>query len=218
MATKGFAECSRSEPCRENSCAQTAELVVAACGSAALDERSMAEWELLNASAAGDADGIRSALAAGADVDGRGVRRLRTGSVFGMEGEWQPEEQRRTGMTALMRASLEGHDSTVQLLLQARASLVARDEDGMQAIHFAAQSGCVRVCEVLLEAGANPQIQDDAGVSAWDHLPSQCRETPDTELQWRNVFRNPAEQRGRNGVAPGQRACGREAPQQADAG
>lgn len=76
----------------------------------------------------------------------------------------------------------------------------------MQAIHFAAQSGLMRVCQILVEAGANPQVADDLGVSAWDHLPSHCRATPDAESEWNYVFRSPAEMlRGQKRVTFGER-------------
>ncbi|KAL5502811.1 hypothetical protein EMCRGX_G009644 [Ephydatia muelleri] len=56
------------------------------------------------------------------------------------------------GETALMRASSEGHDEFVKLLLEKGASADLSDKDGNTALHLAAKNGHGPCVELLLSA------------------------------------------------------------------
>lgn len=64
------------------------------------------------------------------------------------------------GRDAIMEASLNGHDTVVQLLLTyspqgAQAALAQADMDGNTALHFASSNGNLLVLRTLLAAGAD---------------------------------------------------------------
>jgi ankyrin repeat protein len=99
------------------------------------DETALASFlsdELLRASSSGDADGIRTLIRAGHDVNGR---------------------DRRYGLTALIAASSGGHLEAVRVLLAAGADVDAVKKGGT-ALLAAAAGGHVEVLRELLEAGA----------------------------------------------------------------
>lgn len=62
-------------------------------------------------------------------------------------------------------ALLNGHEPTVAKHI-AGGSACDRDERGRSALMLAASRGHVRICEMLLEAGADPHIRDNDGNSA----------------------------------------------------
>ncbi|KDQ18633.1 hypothetical protein BOTBODRAFT_29017 [Botryobasidium botryosum FD-172 SS1] len=73
------------------------------------------------------------------------------------------------GMTPVLRAAFHGSPSAVRLLRQSRENLVVRCEFDRDPFQFAAemmryQDGA-DVISVLLEAGMNPNTQNDAGIS-----------------------------------------------------
>lgn len=70
------------------------------------------------------------------------------------------------GKTALMTAVFEDDADMVRLLLEHGAATEVEDCDGWTALHYA--SG-VPVAELLLQAGANPLAEDDAGHTPADH-------------------------------------------------
>ena len=69
------------------------------------------------------------------------------------------------GSTPLMAASRSGHAEVVQVLLQARADLLARSEDGSDALLHAAGGGSAAVIRVLLGARADPGTVNEEEVS-----------------------------------------------------
>jgi ankyrin repeat protein len=79
-----------------------------------------------------DVDGLRVALAAGAEVD-------------------EPDSD---GRTALHHAAIDGYVDVAGVLLKAGARADASDAHGWTPLHFAAQSQCVPFAEALLESGA----------------------------------------------------------------
>lgn len=89
------------------------------------------------------------------------------------------------GETALMYATVEHHPEVMQLLIERGADVNARSNvnqwerqttaeprekwlplGGLSPLLFAAREGCLRCAEVLIEAGADINVQDPHGVSA----------------------------------------------------
>ncbi len=102
---------------------------------------------LLDAAAAGDADGLRKLLAAGADCNAR-------------DGD---------GATALMLAAHAGAIELVKTLIAAGADVNATDERGWGALMKAAYNadldrGFADVAQVLIDAGANVEAPIGYGV------------------------------------------------------
>ena len=90
----------------------------------------------------GDVEGVRQSLSQGVDVN------------------LQNEE----GMTALHWACEQGHQSVVEVLLQANAKLDIKEMDmGMTALHFAIPTASI--AEMLIVAGASAYAVDSDGVS-----------------------------------------------------
>merc|ERR1719320_82311 len=92
-------------------------------------------------------------------------------------------------MTPLMYAAQEGYPAMVQYLLAARASMQKCEEDGLTPLHFAAMSACETTCRVLLDAGADIEIRDDEGKTAFEHVPDVFMRTPRDKMAWRELFR-----------------------------
>ncbi len=90
---------------------------------------------------AGDVDGLKTALKAGADVNARDAR------------DW----------TALMHAANKGYAAMVGLLLEAKAYLDARAPDGATALFIAALRGRSEVVVQLMRKGADASIPGPLG-------------------------------------------------------
>ena len=63
-------------------------------------------------------------------------------------------------MTALHLASSTDRTRIVEVLLRYGAPLEARDRDDDTALHLAAQFGCLHALRILLQAGANPNVEN----------------------------------------------------------
>jgi ankyrin repeat protein len=129
---------------------------------------------MITAAKAGDIDGLRRALAAGADPMGA-TRMSRTAlMVAASEGRaecvelllpWSDAEAKsHWGGTALMRAAEHGHIECVRILMRA-AGVDATDEEGKTALMLAAFAGHAECVQSLL-ASANPKATNDAGDDA----------------------------------------------------
>ncbi len=90
---------------------------------------------------AGNIDGFKAALAAGADVNARDAR------------SW----------TALMHAANKGYALMVESLIEAKAEVDARAADGATALFMAAAHGHSAVIKLLTKAGADPTIEGPRG-------------------------------------------------------
>lgn len=100
--------------------------------------------ELIDASASGDVQRVRSALASGISVDARD----------------------ENGLTSLMHAAAGGHEDVARLLLSAKANPNYATEKGVTALMLAAGTGKVRVLAILLEHGARIDQTTDGGATA----------------------------------------------------
>jgi len=170
-----LAPCAQNQECGACECTkQLDEYLPVACIGKVWDDTMLADWKLLHSSTDGDVEGIVGALKAGAWIETRGDGFIRPRNSDGVEDAGAQADIEAPGLTSLMRASREGHAAAVQLLLHMRASFTARDEDGMQALHFAAFSGSTETCAALLRAGADPKTVDNDGRTALAHLPEHC--------------------------------------------
>ena len=106
----------------------------------------MSEPELLTAAGDGDAEAVRSLLAAGARVN----------------------DASAGGETPLMRATSRGRLDVVRLLLAAGAEVNARRADGMTPLIYAAFFGHTEVARALLAGGADAEARDRLGMRALD--------------------------------------------------
>lgn len=109
------------------------------------------------------------------------------GGVFrlqGAGGDREADPSQSLGQTPLMLAARAGHAEAVTLLLQMGAMPVAKDEDGMQPLHYAACSGCRECCKVLLHARACAGVRDAIGRDAFACLPTRCTSDQLDKVQW----------------------------------
>jgi uncharacterized protein len=119
-------------------------------------------------------------------VDGRGLLPIQhailNGSIKVVEyllrfSKDMEDSSNRFGASLLHFAAQaeEGADSIVNFLLARGASVNAKDNDGNTPLIFAAISGKNSVIQILLEAGADPSIRNDAGINAAE----QAKECPE---------------------------------------
>ena len=72
---------------------------------------------------------------------------------------YEMDETDETGQTALILASLYGHEMVVHILLEARADVNAKGGRYGNALQAASERGQEKVVQILLEAGANVNAQ-----------------------------------------------------------
>mmetsp|Transcript_80601 Transcript_80601/g.178988 ORF Transcript_80601/g.178988 Transcript_80601/m.178988 type:complete len:251 (-) Transcript_80601:44-796(-) len=180
------------------------------------DESVIVNLKLLRASGDGNLEEIGEAIRAGADLETRRTPHVRpqepliddygdptcgdkdlaamglypdmqasTASTFART-KSRPHPE---GLTALMRAAQQGRPEAVSLLLTARASLTARDEDGMQPLHFAAEAACLDSCKALLSGRANPAEKDDNDRDAFGCLPRETMLTRAERARWESILK-----------------------------
>lgn len=185
-----------------------------ACVGKTWDTTTIAEWKLLRAASDGDVKEIWEALHEGAYIETRGEGFVQPRSnafpdeaqectedestveshgLFTFEDQPLPEAcLQGQGLTPLMRAAKEGHNSAVTVLLQAGATCMARDEDGMQPLHFAASAGSEDVCKLLLAAHADPASVDDLGRDAFACLAKEFINSQTSLKEWTQLLRGPS--------------------------
>jgi len=157
-------------------------------------------WEkvncmLLRASKDGDLEGIRKALDGGANINTRlppFIRASPDANDFGYDSKPMDSEQLNPfalSLTPLMHAAQEGHTEAVALLLRRGAQVNLHEQDGMQALHFAAASASIECFRMLLGAGANPMAKDVFGRGALACVPmSQIAASPSRQ-DWLQLFK-----------------------------
>eukprot|EP00929_Paragymnodinium_shiwhaense_P112540 TRINITY_DN80798_c0_g1_i1.p1 TRINITY_DN80798_c0_g1~~TRINITY_DN80798_c0_g1_i1.p1 ORF type:complete len:226 (-),score=44.91 TRINITY_DN80798_c0_g1_i1:118-795(-) len=158
----------------------------------------------------GDANGIRRALCAGADVNTtRSVSVLsevpartigRDVPDMGLKKQQQPIDRVSKMMprvgpskrvkrpTPLLHAAAQGHATAVDVLLKARADPHVVDDIGSTPLHLAADSGSLETVKVLLEAGAKSEALDDELLTPADRLPQYCTGDPQERAIWRDLL------------------------------
>jgi ankyrin repeat protein len=144
----------------------------------------MLEAIVLGDGSAGHVDVIRQLIGAGADTsirdrDGRTPRSLaaargydRIVDLIDDAGEIRERGQR------LIRAARAGDAVRVAELLDQHASIAARDRSGATALVAAAYGNHLRVAELLLGAGADPNAKDETVQSAYLIATSEVGDDP----------------------------------------
>lgn len=74
----------------------------------------------------------------------------------------------KTGWTALHYAATGGHLAIIELLLEHHAYIDAESPNGTTPLMMAAQYGSIDAVRLLLEAGADPGLKNQLGLSAID--------------------------------------------------
>ena len=99
---------------------------------------------LLSAVEEGDVEALKSALAAGADVNAADSE----------------------GVTSLMRAAETGNEEILKLLIEAGADVNAADCDDITSLICAAETGNEEIIKLLIEAGADVNVENVYGDTA----------------------------------------------------
>jgi len=204
---QAFALCSNNDTCHEcvervDSCAALVarHLLEAEAPFGAMET---ANCSLIRASKDGDISSMLRALEAGADVNTRlpmwiRMRSMSNSSVVNMKGvdgeavelidREDSAQPMAVGLTPLMYASCEGRVDAVKLLLSLRADMDICDEDGMQAIHMAAEAASPECFRVLMEEGADPLVKDDLGRDAFQCVPLSVITCNSTKQPWTKLL------------------------------
>ena len=95
-----------------------------------------------DAAKAGNIEAVKERLAAGVDVNTKGVG----------------------GMTPLHRAAREGHKETVEFLIANSADVNAKDKTGRVPLHRAARQGHKEVAELLINKDADVNAKSESGL------------------------------------------------------
>ncbi|XP_032451984.1 protein phosphatase 1 regulatory subunit 12B isoform X10 [Nasonia vitripennis] len=83
----------------------------------------------------------------------------------------------RSGATALHVAAAKGYTTVMNILLQARCDVNARDNDGWTPLHAAAHWGQREACRLLVENYCDMDIKNYAGQTAFDIVDSSILNT-----------------------------------------
>jgi len=78
------------------------------------------------------------------------------------------EEKDSDGFTALMCASLLGHEEMVNFLIDRGANVRAQNKNGVTSLHAASWNGNIIICKILLEVNANIHAKIKDGRTAID--------------------------------------------------
>jgi len=156
-------------------------------------DQCMINHRLLVASQNGDVPGILQALSCGAEIESRRPLVIRLSPDYRAgddpDSKMNISAAPQPGLTALMRASNEGHPRAVNVLLAHGASVHACDEDLMTPLHFAAEAGCKDSCRLLIAAGACSSALDDSGRIAREAVPEEFTKTREELRAWDELLR-----------------------------
>eukprot|EP00439_Symbiodinium_sp_Y106_P026568 s2147_g3.t1 len=173
------------------------------------DSRGVLNQRLLAACRDNNIGALKMALEEGAFLETRRPFVMRPKPPTGVFGDDATQFIKRKtpkeGLTPLMYASQNGSVSAVHMLLEARANIMAKDEelpgkrlkesalgeDGMRPLHFGARSGVVEVCRLLVKKGADALSVDDDGNTALDLVPSDQVETAAQRKDWEEILGPP---------------------------
>mmetsp|Transcript_131593 Transcript_131593/g.420978 ORF Transcript_131593/g.420978 Transcript_131593/m.420978 type:complete len:242 (-) Transcript_131593:387-1112(-) len=175
---------------------QNLPMVIGACTDVTMgpdkDSKGLLNQRLLAASRDNDIGALREVLESGAFVETRRpfVMRPKPPTTVGalLDGPGRKRKAPREGLTPLMYASQNGSVPGVQLLLQAKAQVMALDEDRLTPLHFAASSGVLEVCRLLLSHGAEAFALEDSGKRALDYVPEECLVMRADKAKWEELL------------------------------
>lgn len=83
-----------------------------------------------------------------------------------LEAGSDPLSRTFTNNTILHRSAFRGKEEFVRLLIKHQKNLDLEGSDGLTALHYAVKANHWNIVDMLLEAGANPDIPDWHGVTA----------------------------------------------------
>ena len=70
------------------------------------------------------------------------------------------------GLTLLMKAATEGYLKTAKLLIDKKADIDAKTNEGSTALMAASMAGYTKIVELLVNAGANTKVKNNMGYTA----------------------------------------------------
>lgn len=139
-----------------------------------LPQQALRSQALLNAARDGDLMSLQYAIADGANLETRQPIAFTLDGSAGSEAEemvLQRDAASVPGLTPLMYAANYPHFQCAKTLLQAKASVNARDQDGWTPLHFAAYTGSLDIADALVACGAKVDALDNDGSDPLCHLP-----------------------------------------------
>lgn len=133
------------------------------CAAGSQQMKGIINWELIQAVRNGEVSRAKYALQNGADVDA--CKKTLSLKSFKSSGK---TTSNCDGITPLMRASLNGCEEMMELLLNNGAAINAVDSCGWTALFFAAKEDNVELCKYLIAKGAYVHLVDDENFSFID--------------------------------------------------
>ena len=145
----------------------------------------MLEAIVLNDGSADQVDVVRQLIGAGADTSIRDKNGRTPRSLAAAEGyrrDRRPDRRRGRGsgnaVSGLITAARAGDADRVEKLLDQHASIAARDRTKATALVAAAYGNHLRIAELLLKAGADPNAKDETVQSAYLIATSEVGDDP----------------------------------------
>lgn len=150
--------------------------------------------DLYKAIITNDVAGVKSAIAAGADVnqpDANGNQPLSTAvwspevTTVLLDAKADPNKLDKNGMlTGLFAAANWGEVPTIELLKKAGANPNVKNKDGYTALHYAAfNSASLPTIQALVDMGADPKAKTNAGLTPFMLVLKEARNPADKVKQ-----------------------------------
>mmetsp|Transcript_136364 Transcript_136364/g.323003 ORF Transcript_136364/g.323003 Transcript_136364/m.323003 type:complete len:218 (+) Transcript_136364:52-705(+) len=155
----------------------------------------MLTHKMLVAAKEGKEDELHQLLLHGLCVDKRRPFFMKRESEDVKPASFRPV-RRQLGMSALMYAAQGGYAKCCLQLLAANADPNAEDEDGMRPLHFAATSGDMAVCEVLIQHRADVGAKADDEKTAFDLVPRDAFPSARHQQRWLELLKDPQAEDG----------------------